>query len=113
MLPKASRLFKKQDFKEVAKRGRAIHSTFLVFKKIPAGRPVPTLIGLVVSGKVSKKSTVRNKIRRRLREILREQLGQIKPGYKVILVVKATILDKDFMAIKNDLKFLFKRADLL
>jgi len=112
MLPKANRLVKESEFKKVAKRAKPVHSNFLILKKLPNPNQV-TAFGIVISTKVSKKAVVRNKIRRRIREILRIYLNEVMPGFKVMLVVKNTILDKDYQAIKVDLEALLKKVRLL
>jgi len=112
MLPKGNRLVKESDFKEVAKRAKPIHSQFFILKKISSLQQ-DTAFGLVLSAQVSKKAVVRNKIRRRTREILRPLLPVIKPGFKVMLMVKISIIDKNFQEIKNDLEDLLKKSGLI
>ena len=112
MLPKANRLVKESDFKEVAKRAKPIHSKLFILKKI-FSPDQNTAFGMVISAKVSKKAVVRNKIRRRAREILRPLLPIFKPGFKVMLVAKNSIIDKNFKEIKDDLESLLKQAGLL
>ena len=112
MLPKANRLIKESEFKKVAKGAKPIHSKYLILKKVSTPEQ-ETAFGLVISTKVSKKAVVRNKIRRRLREVIRDNLNEIVPGFKVMLVVKSTILDKEYKAIKTDLEQLLKKVRLI
>jgi len=112
MLPRANRLTKKTDFEKVAHDSRPIHSKHLILKK-SADFNNKTKFGLVISAKVSKKAVVRNKIRRRIREILRLNLDKIKPGSKVMIVIKNTIIDKNYQEIEQDLIDLLKKASLL
>ena len=112
MLPKDSRLTKRTDFEKVARGSRPTHSKYLILKKSPNPNH-KTKFGIVISTKVSKKAVVRNKIRRRIREVLRSNLSKIKPDYKVILVVKNTVIDKDYQELKQDLETILKKASLL
>lgn len=112
MLPPQNRLVKKTTFKKIAQNARPLHSGYLILKKLPFKPQTATQFGIVISAKISKKSTVRNKIKRRLREILRQNLPGIRPGYQVMLVVKAVIVNQGYQAIKQDLEQLLSKAQL-
>lgn len=112
MLPRLNRLTKETDFKEVARGARPTHSQYLILKKI-AYPNKESKFGIVISAKISKKSTVRNKIRRRIGEVLRINLGKIKHGFKVMLVVKNTAIDRSYQEISQDLLLLLKKSGLL
>jgi len=112
MLPRANRLVKESEFKQVAQKARPLHSQFLILKKIPF-YDNPTVFGLVISAKVSKKAVVRNQIRRRLRAILRSGLPNIASGFKVMLVVKNAMIGRNFKEIESDLNGLLKKSNLL
>jgi ribonuclease P protein component len=112
MLARPNRLTKDTDFKKIAKSARPIHSAHFILKKITCSDK-ESKFGIVVSAKVSKKSTVRNKIRRRLQEILRINLNKIKKGFKVMIVVKTSAVNKDYQEIRRDLELLLKNSGLI
>jgi len=111
MLAKENRLVKEQDFKRLAKFGRAVFSPSLSLKfirnTVPASR-----FGIIVSAKVSKKATVRNQLKRRLREVIRLNLPQLKKGFDVMVLTRAGAKDFSYLQLKEILAALFKKANL-
>jgi len=87
-LPAKNRLSKKLDFDTVFKGGRTVKGSFLFIRVIENGRQM-SRFGFVISSKVFRQAVVRNKVRRKLSEVLRLNLGKIRAGYDVIIVVKS------------------------
>lgn len=112
MLPKAHRLTRESDFKKIAKEAKSVHSRLFLLKKL-SSLEKQTKFGIVISTKVSKKATIRNKVKRQTREIIHLNLPQIKPNYKVVIIVKNNIVDKDYQEIEKDLESILKKAKLI
>jgi len=111
MLAKMYRLAKQKDFDNVFKRGKPVFSTNLKIKFVTNERKNSRL-AFVVSNKISKKATVRNKLRRQMSEIVRTNLKMIKMGYDVVVVVKQSILKRNFEQIEKELLADLKKAKL-
>ncbi|MDO8633538.1 MAG: ribonuclease P protein component [bacterium] len=111
MIPKAHRLTKEKDFKEVLKNRRGFREDGLLLKtkKTPQG----TLrFGIVVGKTVEVKATRRNRLRRLLSAALEKRLGSLETGFDAVLIAlpgfKAlTLLDAqtliDILLIKASL----------
>ncbi|MBU1131483.1 ribonuclease P protein component [Patescibacteria group bacterium] len=112
MLPKVNRLTKESDFKKIARGAKPTHSKFFILKKLPSTEK-DTKFGIVISAKISKKATIRNKIRRQAGEIIRKNLSNTNTGYNTMIVVKNSILDKDFEEIKKDLESLLQKVRIV
>jgi ribonuclease P protein component len=87
MLLLKNRLRKKQEFENVYKKGKSFsfENINVRFVKNNLGH---SRIGLVVSGKFSKKAVERNKIKRQLRTILRKNILLLTPGVDAVLIPK-------------------------
>lgn len=112
MLKPAYRLAKEQDFKLLARKGRPASLDLFSAKVLP-NNLAHSRFGIVISAKVSKKAVVRNLIKRRLAEVIRLNLNQIKPGYDVMILVKAVAVGKDYPQLEQALAGLFDKAKLL
>lgn len=84
MLLLKNRLRKKQEFENVFKKGKSFFceniSLRIVNNDLKSSR-----IGIVVSGKFSKKAVERNRIKRQLREVLRKILPMLKAGEDIVV----------------------------
>lgn len=69
-------------------------------------------LGVIVSGKVSKRAVDRNKIRRRLKEIFRLRLDKIQPADYVVIVLPE-IKNKKFQEIEGSVGSNLKRLRAL
>jgi ribonuclease P protein component len=113
MLPSNNRLKKDKDFELVFKRGEAFNGKFLFLKIRKRNNLEVSRFGLVVGTKISKKATIRNKIKRRLRNVIRKRLGDIKPGFDVIIGAKTGMVDKSYQEIKEELEGLLEKTGVL
>lgn len=109
MLPKKNRLSKDRDFRKVYKNAPKIKGAFLSLRYL-ANQKDLNRFGVVVSNKIAPKATKRNSAKRKLRHALSGYLGQIKPGYDVILKIE-TLPDKADFVLEID--SLLKRSRLL
>ena len=85
MLPRAARLRKSKDFKEVFGKGKGVRAGHL-FLKAHTVNPHTMRFGIVVSKQVAAKATDRNRIKRLLREAIKSCMPEVRDGYDVVLV---------------------------
>ncbi|HIK55815.1 MAG TPA: ribonuclease P protein component [Synechococcales cyanobacterium M55_K2018_004] len=120
-LPKAHRLKLRHDFNTVYQRGRRYHSqnlTLVVLKPNQETRSPdvaaspPTLIGISIGSKVSKRAVVRNRIKRQIKAILRQFLPTLRPGWKIVVVVRPTAVECDYPQFLQELKKLLIDAEV-
>ena len=100
MLAIKNRLTKQKDFDNVWQTG---HSNFneVLGIKISKNKLAISRFGFIVSAKISKKAVDRNKIKRRLRQVVEDNIKEIKPGYDVVIITQAAIINKEYKEIKN------------
>lgn len=87
MLPASNRLRKRRDFERVFSSKPNFSGPFFRFIAVKGQIPI-SRVGIVVSGKVSKKAVVRNKIRRRIYTLLKPYiLGADKTNPLDIVII--------------------------
>jgi len=64
--------------------------------------------GIVISKKISKKAVERNKVKRLLAEAIRRNLGKINEGYRMVFLVKTSILGKRVEEVEEEFFKLIK-----
>lgn len=102
MLKRENRITKRKDFEEVKKKGRIYH--FPIFGVLVLKTESKTKeFGLVISKKISKKAVERNKVKRLLAEAIRRNLNKINEGYRMVFLVKPTILGKKSEEIEEEI----------
>ncbi len=133
-LPKENRLRRRQDFQEVYQSGRRRTGAYFTvrslrdqFRKslvqrrdaikansaIAPNGILPTLIGISISKKVSKKAVVRNRIKRQIRAAIRQLLPLISPGLLVVIIVRPTASECDYVEILRELEQLLVLAEVI
>jgi len=114
MLPKKHRLSKNEEIVKVVRGGKYIWGKTINIKflanKHNSGLSRFTFI---VSNKIAKKAVERNKIKRRLREAVREHIGNIQPGYDVVITARPEIINKNHSDIKQEIAHILSKARLL
>ena len=109
MLPKANRLTKETDFKQLAKKGKSFHSPLFIIKVLTTKNSV-SRFGVVISTKVSKKAVIRNIIKRRITEVIRLLLPKMKLGFMMMILAKPIVANKNYQEIKEDIEKLFSKV---
>jgi ribonuclease P protein component len=74
---------------------------------------VPTRIGISIGLKVSKKAVVRNRIKRQIRAALRQILPQLAPGWLVVITVRSTATECNYVDFLRELEQLLAEAEVL
>ena len=111
MLNKVNRLKKRKEFGYIYKNGEIKYGKNMKLY-FTTSKQKAVRIGLSVNNKVGH-AIVRNKIKRQMRAILRELLPQILPKHNLIFMVKDSITGLSFDEIKNEIKYLLNKSNLL
>jgi len=107
MLRKKHRLNKNKQFNRLWRLGRSSYGPNLGLKTLVNNLPL-SRFAVLVSKKVSKRAVVRNRLKRQLREIIRLDWLNLT-GYDVVIIVLPAAANKNFVALKEELKSLFTR----
>lgn len=113
MLPARHRLRDRRAFQALYQEGQRRSSGGLTVLFRPVESGIPSQVGLVISKKVSQSAVRRNRLRRQLREILRSLCPNLKPGYRLLLIPKASLLSCSWEQLRAELQRLLQKADLL
>lgn len=99
------------EFLRVYKRGRfyvgKIMTMYVLANKHDINR-----IGITASKKYGK-SVKRNRIRRLIKESYRSVEEILKPGYDIVFVARSNEIVPDYLSVKKEMKFLFKKLGIL
>ncbi|MBI2642023.1 MAG: ribonuclease P protein component [Candidatus Wildermuthbacteria bacterium] len=85
MIPKAHRLTKEKDFREVLKNRRGFREDGLLLKIKKTAQGAPRF-GIVVGKTVEVKATKRNRLRRLLSAALEKRLRSLETGFDAVLI---------------------------
>ncbi len=102
--PAEYRLKRKSEFQRVFEGGRkAVRpSLVLIAVRRPETEPAVTRLGLVVSRKTSKRAVKRNRVRRRFKEVFRLHHPCFQPGFDIIVISRASILNSSYQQIRDE-----------
>ena len=115
-LPKVHRLHKRQDYRAVYEQGIRRYSPYLTLVALlerGAITTCPTMFGISISKKVSKKAVVRNRIKRQIKGAIRANLQAIAPGWKVVIVVKPKAIECKYEHFLRELEELLKQTKII
>ncbi|MDO8676289.1 MAG: ribonuclease P protein component [Candidatus Azambacteria bacterium] len=112
MLPKINRLTATGDFKNVFGKGKTCESGIVRVKFVKNCKNF-SRFGFIVSTKFYKKASKRNLIKRQLRAAVLFLFKKVKPGYDIIVWPREPAKSKDYKSIKNDLRELLTKNDIL
>lgn len=117
MLTKSARIQSPKDFSRVYKKGRQFTSLHLrvcaATRLLIPGNQNSTRFGFVISKKQASKIVARNRIKRILRETVRNKLGQVRPGYDVVIQGRKNMQLRDFKELPEELINLLKKAKII
>lgn len=128
--PRRRRLRAARDFAHARKRGRQVSGPLLVlsYARIPHAdppvatveasgtppaprEPPPSRVGFSVGKRVGNAVT-RNRVKRRLREITRRCLGEIAPGWDIIMSARTPAAGATYNTLDGEVHALLTRARL-
>lgn len=110
-LSKTRRIIKNKDFRLVYKHGKFEVNRFCVLYRMPVANE-PTKIGFVTGKKVGC-AVKRNRARRLMKEVYRLHQHEIKEGYHLVLVGRASMVGATYEEAEKEILKLFKRSQLL
>lgn len=116
MLPKIHRLRQRRDFTWIYQKGIRRSTSHLTLRglKLHGDRAnSPTLIGISISQKVSKRAVDRNRIKRQIRAIVRSMLPKLRPGWYLVIVVQPSAIECDYRQFLQELEQLFTDAEVM
>lgn len=112
MLPIKNRLKKREDFSAVFSKGAYATCNGLSIKYAKTSFKI-SRIGFPIGKNYAKKAVVRNRTRRILRAACNELLGNLKPGYDIIVLIKPSYQDIEFKQVISELQRIFQKANLI
>ena len=114
MLSKPHRLTEEKDFKRVMLKGRAFFVKELGIKFYPQKNPeAPTRIGIVVPKKLARTIVKRNRIKRQLRHIFIALIKEIRPGYDIVCLARALLMDAPYQTMQEQVRFVLGKTRLI
>jgi ribonuclease P protein component len=105
------RLTRSTDFKRVRRTGKSYAHPFIVLV-VQANEASRTRVGVTASRSVGG-AVKRNRAKRLMREAVRPLLPDLLPGWDVILIARPPLLAAPLQDIRQALKSLFRRAQIL
>ena len=108
------RIKKSADFKLVSRLGKKwISDSFIMLILKREEDSSPLRLGLTVSRKVGN-AVKRNRVKRRFRALMRLYAPQDElSGFDIVLIGRTAAIEKDFLLMKKDLLWCFKRLELI
>jgi len=97
-------------FQEIRRQGRSYTNQFLVLCALSNDLDY-SRFGFSVNSRIGN-AVQRNRIKRRLREAIRLRLGEIRPGWDIILIARRPIRSADYPEIESACARLLRRAHL-
>src|SRR5215471_16712143 len=85
----ASRLRRSSEFKLVRDSGKSWTGTHLILLALHRGASLPSRVGMITTRRLGN-AVVRNRVRRRMREIFRLNQHQIRDGYWLVTIARAS-----------------------
>ncbi len=118
-LPKTHRLRDRKNYRAVYEQGIRRYSPHLTLialsneSQADALSSPETKIGISISKKVSKKAVVRNRLKRQIKSVIRTNLPWIKPGWKIVIVVKPKAIECKYEHFLRELEELLKQTKII
>lgn len=110
MLKQANRLRRRQDFRRVYQRGKALKCRSFVLYFRPAAKGA-VRVGFSVSKKLGK-AVERNRVRRKLREAVRLELAAFPAGYDYVLIARLGAKEETVESLRRRVRQLIEQAGI-
>ena len=110
MLKKNNRLRKKKEFNFIYKKGKSFYSKFLTLFIVETKLNI-SKFGFSISNKVGN-SVVRHKVKRLISEIVRQKINNLSVN-NYIIVARVGCDGLSFDEMKNNIEYLFKKANIV
>lgn len=111
MVQRRLRLRRPQDFERLRHNGKVQRHPLIVMSYAPNTLP-HNRYGFITSKHLGN-AVVRNRVRRLLRESVRYSHTHIQPGYDIVFVARAHIVEQPAGQIKRTVSELLRRAGLI
>jgi ribonuclease P protein component len=118
-LPKPHRLKNRSDYRAVYAQGIRRYSPHLTLLALAYGDAkgadsAPAIsFGISISKKVSKKAVVRNRLKRQIKGVITTYLPELKPGWRIVIVVRPKAIECKYEHFLRELEELFKQAKII
>ncbi len=112
MLPLKNRLKKKEEFKEVFRKGRSFSKHFFIIK-FKENNLSESRFAFSVPIKQEKKSAKRNKLKRVFREVVKCFLPLIKKNADIVFIIKSQSIECSYKEIKEEVQDSFKKINII
>ena len=109
---RAARLKQGRDFSRVRRQGERLVVGCLIANWDRLPPHARSRLGVITSGKLGN-AVARNRARRLLRESFRLHQHELAAPVDLVLVARASILDKDFVGVERDFLTTLRKAGLL
>jgi ribonuclease P protein component len=109
---RASRLRRSSEFKLVRESGKSWTGTYLILLALKREAGLPSRVGIVTTRRLGN-AAVRNRVRRRMREIFRLNQHQVREGYWIVTIARASSAFAAYQELERDWLRLAKRASIL
>src|SRR6516162_11349875 len=109
---RTSRLRRSSEFKLVRESGKSWTGTYLILLALNRGPGLPSRVGMVTTRRLGN-AVVRNRVRRRMREIFRLNQHQVRDGYWIVTIARASSPFAAYQELERDWLRLAKRASIL
>jgi ribonuclease P protein component len=110
-LKRSSRLTRSDDIKRVRGEGTSFAQETMVLVLLPNDleeNRIAVIAGRSIGGAVQ-----RNLAKRRLRSAFQGFQHELQKGYDLVLIARRPILESDYQTLLDELRALFKQAELL
>lgn len=111
MIPKNHRV-NSELFTTIFENGKRFTGRFVYIKVLPLPDTV-SRFSFVVSKKVIRNAADRNSLKRRGVHAFKELLDEVEDNHGVLFFLKESAVSADFGELKNDIKKVLQKADLL
>jgi len=111
-LSRARRIKQGRDFARARTQGKRVTSGCVIANWLVLPPGSPTRVGVITSRKLGN-AVARSRARRLLREAFRLNQLRLDQALDLVLVARASIVDKTFAQVENDFLTALRRASLL